>query len=508
MQARPRVLVVGGGISGLVTAYLLSQGPPAQRPRVTLLETADRLGGKIRTIELAGHRVDLGPDAFLARSEPMRRLLAGLGLTGHVVGPATSGAYVYSGGRLRRLPAGMIFGVPERLTPLLRSRLLSPAGTVRAGLDLVLPRTRLPEDPSVGELLRPRFGEQAFDRLVEPLLGGVHAGRADLLSARSTVPEIEALARGNRSIYLALRRARLARERRAGRPLTTAAPTGLVTLDNGLGTLVDALAAHLVQAGVLVRTGVQAVRLERTEEGYRLALSAAGAPVDPVSADAVVLATPAYASAELLSELAPRAAAALREIDYVDVASVVLAYPRAAVTRRLDATGFLVPPGEGQLVVGCSWLTAKWGHLAHGPMILVRAQVGRAGDHRWMAHEDDALIAAVHSEVAPVLGVSCSPELAYVQRWPRALPQYAVGHERRLGQLQAELADLAGVYLTGAGYRGVGLAGCVAQAEQLAALVLGTLHPAPEPPAPEPPAPEPPAPEPPAPDRAREGAPT
>lgn len=488
MLVRPRVVVVGGGISGLVTAYHLSRGPLPQRPRVTLLENADRLGGKIRTVELAGHRVDLGPDAFLARSEPMRRLVEDLGLAGHVVGPATSGAYVYSGGRLRRLPPGMVFGVPERLAPLLRSRLLSPAGTVRAGLDLVLPRTRLSEDPSVGELLRPRFGEQAFDRLVEPLLGGVHAGRADLLSARSTVPEIEALARGNRSLYLALRRRRMAREQQAGSTGGSGQPrSGLITLDAGLSGLVEKLTARLVEAGVLIRTGLRAGPVQRADGSYRLATSAAGAPAEPVTADAVVLATPSYVSAEVLAGLSAGAAGLLSEIDYVDVASVLLAYPRAAVGRRLDATGVLVPPGEGRLVVGCSWLTAKWAHLSDGPLVLVRAQVGRAGDRRWLDYDDEALVAAVHAEVSSVLQVSDDPALSHVQRWPQALPQYAVGHERRLARLDAALAELPGVYLTGAAYRGVGLAGCVAQAERVAGTVLAGLDllPTPETPGPD-----------------------
>src|SRR5450631_59340 len=208
MQSRPRVVIVGGGISGLATAHFIHRRLGA-RVQLTLLEGGSRLGGKAATQRFGGHLVDTGPDALLVRVPAMAALLEDLGLSSQLVAPAALGAHVWSRGRLRRLPTGTLFGVPDRLLPLLRSHLLSPSGLARAALDLVLPRrATVSADPSIADLVTPRLGSQVFDRLVEPLLGGVHAGRAAELSAQSTVPDIVALARKTRSWYLGLGRLR------------------------------------------------------------------------------------------------------------------------------------------------------------------------------------------------------------------------------------------------------------------------------------------------------------
>jgi len=206
MQSRPQVVIVGGGISGLATAHFIHDhlGDSVQ---LTLLEAGSQLGGKVANQQFSGHVVDTGPDALLVRVPAMAALLEDLGLGDQLVAPAGLGAHVWSRGQLRRLPTGTLFGVPDRLLPLLKSRLMSPAGLARAAMDLVLPRRQLAtSDPSIADLVSPRLGAQVFDRLVEPLLGGVHAGRAAELSAHSTVPDIEALARKNRSLYLGLRK--------------------------------------------------------------------------------------------------------------------------------------------------------------------------------------------------------------------------------------------------------------------------------------------------------------
>jgi protoporphyrinogen/coproporphyrinogen III oxidase len=456
---RPVVVVVGGGVSGLATAYFLKRATGHDLD-VILVEGGDRLGGKVLTQPIAGHPVDAGPDALLIRVPAMRSLLDDLGLADAVVGPGANGAFVWSRGQLRPLPPSSLFGVPRKLMPLLRSGLLSPRGVARAGLDLVLPRRRVADgaDLSVGDLLRPRFGSQVFNRLVDPLLGGVHAGRADLLSARSTVPEIVALARRSRSIYLGGRRA-------SSQP--AAAGPALVTLEGGLTRLVEALAASLDD----VRLNTHVDALQRKGEGYVLQLAGGS----ELAADAVVLATPAFVTAELLAEIAPEAAASAAAVPYADVASLTLVYAREALARELDGTGFLVPPEEGLLLVGCSWLPAKWRHLADPSIVLIRAMVGRYGDQRFVAMDDQELVAHVHGEVVRTMGMSQKPEEAHVQRWPRAMPQYTVGHQERLDALDLAVSRLPGLYITGAAFRGVGLASCVREAERTATDLLARL---------------------------------
>jgi protoporphyrinogen/coproporphyrinogen III oxidase len=461
MQARPRIVVVGGGISGLATAHAIHRRLGAE-VQLTVLEGGSRLGGKVANEQFAGHVVDTGPDALLVRVPAMAALLKHLGLSDQMVAPAALGAHVWSRGRLRRLPAGTMFGVPDRLVPLLRSRLLSPMGIARAGLDLVLPRSRHvgqdPQDPSIADLVAPRLGSQVFDRLVEPLLGGVHAGRAAELSARSTVPEIAALARKNRSLYLGLRRLRRNAPPASGGPV-------LVTLAGGLVRLVEALTAGLGEADLRVDSTVRLVT--RDGSGYRVELMDG----ESIAADAVVLCTPAFVTAQLLADLAPDATTILEQVPYVDVATIWLAYPRSAVGRALDGTGFLVPPEEGKLMVGCTWSSAKWPPLADDTLVLIRGMVGRRGDQRWLSMDDETLVRGVHDEIVESMGVTASPVHQSIQRWPQAMPQYLVGHKDRLDALDAALRELPGIYLTGAAYRGVGIASCVADAARVAEAV-------------------------------------
>jgi oxygen-dependent protoporphyrinogen oxidase len=188
-------------------------------------------------------------------------------------------------------------------------------------------------------------------------------------------------------------------------------------------------------------------------------------------ADDVVITTPAYTAAGLLAGLAPRAATALESIEYVDVATVMLSYRKDQVRRPLDRTGFLVPPVDGRFLVGCSWLTTKWGHLAHDTRVVIRAMVGRDGDRRWLAMSDDDMVSAIHTELVSAIGVTDAPSEVHVQRWPAAMPQYTVGHADRLATIDAALAAVPGIHLTGAAYRGVGLAGCITQATRTASAV-------------------------------------
>jgi protoporphyrinogen/coproporphyrinogen III oxidase len=459
MQSRPHVVIVGGGISGLATAHYLRTGLGSD-VRLTLLEGGSQLGGKIANEQFSGHLVDTGPDALLVRVPAMAALLEDLGLSDQIVAPAGLGAHVWSRGKLRRLPTGTLFGIPDRLIPLMKSGLMSPLGLARAAFDLVLPRRRpLSSDPSIADLVTPRLGSQVFNRLVEPLLGGVHAGRAAELSAKSTVPDIVRLAEKNRSLYLGLRKMR------RNAPPSTGAPV-LITLQGGLGRLVETLVARL--SGDDLRLDSAATLITREGGRYRVDLADRQSGGESIVADAVVLATPAFATAELLAELAPEAVQVLAETPYVDVATIWLAYPRSAMGRPLDGTGFLVPPEEGKLLVGCTWSSAKWPHLADDSLVLIRCMVGRRGDRRWLDLDDETMVRRLHDELVQAMGLSAGPVQQSIQRWPRAMPQYLVGHQERLDALSAAIQHLPGLYLTGASYRGVGIASCVADAQRVA----------------------------------------
>ena len=374
-------------------------------------------------------------------------------------GPDTGGAYLWVRGTLRPLPSGSVFGVPDKLLPLLRTGVVSPLGFVRAGADLVLPRRRLEGDPTIAEVLAPRFGSQVFDNLIEPMLGGVHAGRASRLSARSTVPEVMALTANSRSIYLALRR--------RGAPRRGDGPA-LISLDGGLRVLVEALARAVTEAGARISLDCPVRGLRAGPGGWRMS---AGDRV--LEADDVVLTVPAWAAAPLLEPVAPQVARQLAGIEYVGVATATMVYPSDA-WKPLPGTGFLVPPGEGRLLVGCTWLSAKWPQLRaraeRENVVVLRCMVGRDGDQIWAGLDDEALVARIRHDLRESMGITAAPVRADVRRLPRAMPQYAPGHGDRLTAIEASLPP--GVQVTGAGYRGVGIASCVAGAKKTAAAVL------------------------------------
>lgn len=468
---------MGGGITGLSAAWeLLGAGA-----EVTVFEAGPRFGGRIVTEDVAGRPVDLGPDAFLARVPHALDLCRELGLAGELVHPAAEGASIWSRGRMRTLPKGLVLGAPTGagdLAALVRAGLVSPAGAARAALDLVWPATRFGPDPSVGEVVAGRLGRAVHAGVVDPLVGGIHAGSSDHLSARAAAPQLADAAR-SRSLMLGLRRVRAAPPggghraqasgARAGEPGQSGAgavgtagagaaggPAPLfASLAGGLGRLVDVLVGRLRAGGAELRTGVEVD----------------GLPLDGF--DAVILATPSPVTAALVDGASPDAARYLRAVDYASVALTVLVYPEAACGRPLGGTGFLVPAAEGRLLTACSFASAKWPHWAAAGDVVLRASAGRWGDERALALGDDELADRLHRELTAAVGLVAPPRLVRVVRWERAFPQYRPGHLDRVSRAEAALTrDLPAVTLAGAAYRGVGIAACVAQGRSAARRAL------------------------------------
>jgi oxygen-dependent protoporphyrinogen oxidase len=421
-----RIAVVGGGITGLAAAYQAQ----ADGHRVTLYEADSRLGGKILTTDFGGLPVEAGPDAFLARVPHAVDLCREVGLGGDLVAPAAGQAFVWTKGRLRPLPEGLVLGVPTNLVGLARSGILSAAGVARAGLDVVLPRSRWSsDDPSVAEVVAARFGREAAGRLVEPLLGGIHAGRIDRLSLSSSAPQLAAAARSSRSLLLGLRGTRGSLD---GPVFSTVA--------GGLSRLVDALADRL--------------------DDVRLSSAVDSLP----DADRVVLATPAPTTAKLLDSLAPEAAAELRSIEHASVALVTLAYPALDVA----GSGFLVPRVDGRLMTACSFGSNKWPQWSAPGRTVLRVSAGRAGDERALHMADDELVAALHAELGQAIGVpGAGPVEARVTRWWDGFPQYAPGHARRVARIEGAVAEADGrVRVAGAAVYGVGIPACIASGRE------------------------------------------
>jgi oxygen-dependent protoporphyrinogen oxidase len=464
---RPHVVVVGGGISGLAAAWALVRDHAAAglpvAPRVTVVEGSPDVGGKLRLGELAGIPIDVGAESLLATRPEALTALREVGLTRDVVHPATTSALLWNRGVLRHLPAGLVMGVPTDLRALGAAEVIAWPSLLRIPLDHVLPRTAPGHDVSVGSYVASRLGREVVDRLVEPLLGGVYAGHADLLSFDATVPTLFRAVQGEKSLLSA---AREVQRTGAGRAGGRRGPV-FAGVRGGVGRLPQSMAAALAKRGVEIRTSTTVRELRRRPDRWRLVLGPARSP-EVIDADAVILAVPAAAAARLLREVSPIASAELATIEYASMAVVTLAY-RERDLAPLVGSGFLVPPVDGHAVKAATFSSNKWdwvgkaGRHGHGrdPLVLVRASLGRHGEEVTLQADDDDLVALAHGDIAAAVGASARPVAASVTRWGGGLPQYAVGHRARVARVRDAVSELPGLAVCGAAYDGVGVAACL-----------------------------------------------
>lgn len=466
--AASRVAVVGGGISGLAAAYRLRRllGPAAE---IVLLEGSRRLGGALRTVELGGVALDVGAEAFLMRRPEAVGLVEELGLGGQLTYPTPAAPTVRAGGRTLPLPTRTMLGLPGAAADV--AGLLSAQGVARVAAEPMMPLCWEPgQDAAVGMLLRERAGDELVDRLVDPLLGGVYAGRADALGLRATLPAVAtALDRGAGSL-LAAASAALSPGQPSGRlPPSGPAPV-FGTLRGGLSVLVDALVAA---AAVRPLLGLPVRGLARTPGGWRLALGSAGQAAY-VDVDAVLLAVPAPALRRLLADPLPAASAAAGRVEVASSAVVGLALPLAAARAALpEASGVLVASAEPLSVKAFTFSGRKWAHARSEQVLLVRASLGRHGEARVLHRDDAELLDAVRADLAALTGITAMPVATVVIRWGGGLPQYAPGHLDAVAALERDVTGSAGLAVAGATLHGIGVPACIATADAAAHRIAG-----------------------------------
>lgn len=450
----PHVVVVGAGIAGLSAATALTQ----HGFKVTVLEGSPSIGGKLALDEIAGIIVDVGAESMLNRRPEATDLARIAGLADKLVYPATMTSNIWSRGVMHPMPRTLM-GVPTDARALAESGVISTAGLARAALDAVLPATRIGEqDVSVGWLVEERFGKEVVDRLVEPLLGGVYAGHARVLSARAAVPQVVALLDRDKSMM------------NAAAAATSAASDVPVFagIAGGLGALPAAVVAS---AGLDVRTDTTVRTLaRRSGGGWNLVVGSTRDP-EVFQADAVVLATPARPSARLLGDVVPDAALELARIEYASMAIVTLAFRRRDFPPT-TGSGFLVPPVDKRDIKAATYSFAKWRWVEdagrgadNGEDVLVmRCSIGRHREERVLQVDDAELVQVALEDLSAAVGLSVRPIDWHVQRWGGALPQYAVGHLDRVRRVRAAVAKSPGLAVCGAAYDGLGIPACIASA--------------------------------------------
>lgn len=450
----PRVVILGGGIAGLGAAWECHRrGLPA-----LVLERQERPGGVVRTDVVDGFVLDTGPDAFLASKPGALTLCRELGIEGQLISQSPPrGAFVLRDGRLHPLPEGGAFGIATRPGPFLRSTLLSPSAKLRVALEPLVPCRRRGDDESAGAFFRRRFGDEAARHIAQPLLGGIHAGDLDRLSADAVLPQLVAVERAGRSVLLALRaQARRATEGGAFRSFPT-----------GMATLVDALSAQLPPGTLRLRQDV--VAIDRRGSAW-IARTATGGEV---SADLLLLACPAPTVAALLRPHRPEAATLAAGIRYVSSAGVLAVYRDQQIARPLRGSGYVSTPGPGrEPLLATSWLSSKWQGRAPSGFTVLRGFFGGAFDEKALTRSDDALVSEAHASWVHRFGVEGPPHLTRVVRWTRTSPQHEVGHGARVRAIEEALDSLGSVAVAGSGFRAVGLPDVIADARGAMARLL------------------------------------
>ncbi len=448
MNDRVDVAIVGGGIAGLATAYELQR----RGVSVRVFEAAPRAGGVASTERFDGWVVDGGPDSLLVQKPAAVALCRELGIADRLVSTLTPRtAFILRDDRLHPIAEGSFLGFPLKASALARSSVFSLAGKARMALEVVIPRRDGDDDEPIGAVVRRRFGDEAVDYLAEPLLAGIHAGDVDRLSLRALFPRLLDAERTSGSVIRALRALRV----------KPSAQGAFVSLPGGVAELVEAMAAALPPSTLTLAARVTEIRRAGT---YAIEI-----PAGRVEARSVVLAVPAYVAGSLLHAFDTHLAALCEAVPYASTATVAFGYRREQVAHPLRGTGFVVPRVERLPLLAATWVTSKWPGRAPPGHVLLRGFLGGGRDPRRLDASDETLIALARDELTRLLGITGEAVVTRLFRWTRQSPQYEVGHLQRVAAIEQGLASIPGLFVTGSGFRAIGIPDCIADARETAA---------------------------------------
>ncbi|MCS4541639.1 MAG: protoporphyrinogen oxidase [Euryarchaeota archaeon] len=458
------VVIVGGGISGLATAYALKERAKEADMEIELLvlEKENRFGGTILTEKIDGFVIEGGPDCFITEKPWALELSKKLGIEDRLLNTneENTGTFIFSDGKLHRLPEGTILMVPTNFVSFITTGLMSWPGKIRMALDLIIPKRCESDDESLASFVRRRLGQEVLDKIAEPLVAGIHAGNPEEMSLKSTFPRFIEMELEHRSLILAI----LARKKKMQAEMKNAPipkRTYFVSYVGGMVDLIDALAAAIGSKNLLLGKKVLNVEEKTRVHGQKPVYEVNIEGERPIQTDAVIFTTPAFVTAEIIEDLDKSVAEKLRAIPYASSATVSLAYEKSSIPHPLKGFGFVVPRIESRKIMATTWSSSKWAYRVPKGYVLLRAFVGGAQHQKYAMLDDEHMIRMVRTELKDIMGIEAEPVLTKVYRWEMGMPQYTIGHLDRLAVLEQQLAEHSGLFITGAGYRGVGIPDCI-----------------------------------------------
>ena len=456
-----KVVIIGGGISGLATAYYLKHEARKKGLNIeyTLIEKNNRLGGNILTEKINGFIIEGGPDCFIFEKPWVLELCRKLGLSDEVVNTKEGGqTFILWNRKLRSLPEGFILMIPTKILPFIFNSLISIPGKLRMALDLFLPKGDPDQDESLAEFVGRRFGSEVVEKIAEPLVAGIHAGNPETMSVKSSFPRFIDMEQKYRSLIIGMLKIR----RKAKKAVEEKGPkyTMFLTLKEGLAELVEAIVGKLDKGSVI--TGKSVEKIEK-DGSHSYIVHVEGQ--EPVKADSVILTTPAYVSAKLIKDIDKDMAADLAKISYVSTATVSLAFKKSDIKEPLKGFGFVVPRLEGRKIMAATYSSQKFPYRAPEDSVLIRCFVGGAKNEELVDLEEEEMIKMVREELAAILGIEAAPILAKGFKWKKAMSQRNVGHSKIVKSLDHRQNGHQGLFLTGSAYKGVGLSDSVHNGE-------------------------------------------
>ena len=467
-----KIVIIGGGISGLATAYSLEEiaRKKGESISITLFEKNNRIGGNILTERTDGFLIEGGPDCFLSEKPWAIQLCERLGMGESLLrtNDEYRKTYILLNGHLHELPEGVILMIPTEIFPLLKSNLISLSGKIRMGMELFIPKKESSADESLSQFVRRRLGQEALDKIAAPLVAGVHAEDPDTMSVKSRFPRFVQMEEEYGSLIKGMI-AKRREMRRAGSKGNKPKYTMFMTLKDGLSEMPATIVQNLKMTKILTNREVADVD---KRDIFKISLKNG----EVLDADTVVFATPSYETARLLTGINDSISALLNKIPYASTATVSLAFKKESISNPMNGFGFLVPRQEKRRITGATWVSRKFSYRSPDDSVLIRCFIGGSHNEKLVFLNDKDMIEMVKGELRDIMGITSEPLLTRIYRWEKAMPQYTIGHEERLSILDKKLSEYPGIFLTGSSYRGSGISECIKDGQLTAEFVLKYLN--------------------------------